>query len=385
MTIRAGFLADIIEHPDDTPRLICADWLEEHGDPDRAEFIRLQIALAKMAEDAPARKEAKAREWQLRRQHGDTWRQEVPVWARERPKFQRGFVAEIEGTARLFLKGAPGLFRRAPIQGVKLRPSAAQWAGVFASPHLQRLRRLNVGLGALGPEGMRLVTASPHLGNVQDLDVMWSRLGDEGVETLAASGALGGLVTLRLQTNQVGVGGIRALAAATHFPALAALHLGGNPFGDEGLAVLAASTALTGLRALHLGNTGIGPAGVEALAAGPLLRQLTRLDLSSGDQIGDEGVIALARSKQVGGLTALALHGSGMTDRGVQALATSPHLQNLAMLDIAFCPRVSDAGILALAESPRLPGLRKLVLLRDRVRPGLRKLEERFGKDVIDQ
>lgn len=29
---------------EDTPRLAYADWLEEHGDPDRAEFIRLQIA-----------------------------------------------------------------------------------------------------------------------------------------------------------------------------------------------------------------------------------------------------------------------------------------------------------------------------------------------------
>src|SRR5207247_2362789 len=27
---------------DNTPRLVLADWLEENGDPDRAEFIRLQ-------------------------------------------------------------------------------------------------------------------------------------------------------------------------------------------------------------------------------------------------------------------------------------------------------------------------------------------------------
>lgn len=32
---------------DDVPRLIYADWLEEQGDP-RAEFIRLQCALAKL-------------------------------------------------------------------------------------------------------------------------------------------------------------------------------------------------------------------------------------------------------------------------------------------------------------------------------------------------
>jgi len=37
----------IIARPDDdTPRLVYADWLEEHGDPERAGFIRLQCRLA---------------------------------------------------------------------------------------------------------------------------------------------------------------------------------------------------------------------------------------------------------------------------------------------------------------------------------------------------
>lgn len=48
MTADAGFLAEIIAHPeDDTPRLIYADWLEEQGQVERgAEFIRVQVALA---------------------------------------------------------------------------------------------------------------------------------------------------------------------------------------------------------------------------------------------------------------------------------------------------------------------------------------------------
>ncbi len=44
--IPQGFLDDIIAHPaDDTPRLICADWLEENGQEARAEFIRVQCNL----------------------------------------------------------------------------------------------------------------------------------------------------------------------------------------------------------------------------------------------------------------------------------------------------------------------------------------------------
>ena len=47
MTEHPGSLADIIAHPeDDTPRLIYADWLDDHGQSERAEFIRLQCSIA---------------------------------------------------------------------------------------------------------------------------------------------------------------------------------------------------------------------------------------------------------------------------------------------------------------------------------------------------
>ena len=40
-----AFLRLILDAPDDDgPRLLYADWLAEHGEPDRAEFIRLQCA-----------------------------------------------------------------------------------------------------------------------------------------------------------------------------------------------------------------------------------------------------------------------------------------------------------------------------------------------------
>lgn len=43
-----ALLRDVLEHPDDdTPRLILADWLEEHGgEAERADFIRSQVVLA---------------------------------------------------------------------------------------------------------------------------------------------------------------------------------------------------------------------------------------------------------------------------------------------------------------------------------------------------
>jgi|GEM_PF-2371512 len=48
---RGAFLAAIRAEPDDdTPRLVLADWLQEHDEPDRAELIRVQCRLAALAE-----------------------------------------------------------------------------------------------------------------------------------------------------------------------------------------------------------------------------------------------------------------------------------------------------------------------------------------------
>jgi len=48
MTDRTAMLAAIIAHrEDDTPRLVMADWLEENGEPARAEFIRVQCELSR--------------------------------------------------------------------------------------------------------------------------------------------------------------------------------------------------------------------------------------------------------------------------------------------------------------------------------------------------
>jgi len=48
MSDESALLAAILAHPDeDTPRLMYADWLQENGQPERAEFIRLQIELTR--------------------------------------------------------------------------------------------------------------------------------------------------------------------------------------------------------------------------------------------------------------------------------------------------------------------------------------------------
>jgi uncharacterized protein (TIGR02996 family) len=69
-----AFLAAIHADPgDDTPRLVYADWLQENGQPELAEFIRLQCADAPEIDLYPIGRES-ARERSLERQFGVRWR-----------------------------------------------------------------------------------------------------------------------------------------------------------------------------------------------------------------------------------------------------------------------------------------------------------------------
>lgn len=50
MKQREAFLRAIVENPaDDTPRLVYADWLDEHDELDRAGFIRVQTDAGVLA------------------------------------------------------------------------------------------------------------------------------------------------------------------------------------------------------------------------------------------------------------------------------------------------------------------------------------------------
>src|SRR5580765_3081701 len=104
MTADDPFLLAIRERPDDLgPRLVYADWLEERGECDRAELIRLQCR----SEDG----------WRVRELvhlHGVSW---AGAAARHSygVAFRRGFVEEITVCARTLLAHAEEIFD-APIR-----------------------------------------------------------------------------------------------------------------------------------------------------------------------------------------------------------------------------------------------------------------------------
>ena len=57
-TDEQSFLDAILaRYHDDGLRFVYADFLDDAGDPDRAELVRVQVALARMMEDHPRRAE----------------------------------------------------------------------------------------------------------------------------------------------------------------------------------------------------------------------------------------------------------------------------------------------------------------------------------------
>jgi uncharacterized protein (TIGR02996 family) len=221
----AALLRAIVEDPaDDAVRLVYADWLEENGEPDRGEFIRVQIEMGRLAPDDPAREPLRGRLGKVNARM-DEWRRALPRlrgvnWQR----FWRGFVSGADVADW-------GHFRR-------------QADRLFAATPVQFLRLLK-----LGPEQCEELVRSPYLGRLLGLNLSGALVGDRGVRALAACAALENLQVLDLRLRLVGSFHIGPLAG----------------FADAGTLALAESTHLRGLRQLIVGDTPLSAAVQTAL------------------------------------------------------------------------------------------------------------------------
>jgi uncharacterized protein (TIGR02996 family) len=400
-----AFLQAILEDPDDdVPRLAYADWLEENGgeaDRERAEFIRLQYELARLAEEDRL-PELEERQQALLRRYRAAWSRRLSRLRIDDSSFRRGFVEEVGIPARTFLMRAEDLFRRAPVRHVRFEEVDGHLPALTQSPHLSRLAGLSIhydaskGFNWLREEDARQLASSAHLGRLTTLSLRGGSVGDAGVEALAGSPGLAGLTALELTStnHQVGDAGAQALAASPWLTRLKALDLGdcwfvtatgaralaGSPnlaglttlrlsatnFGDEGVQALASSPRLAGLTALDLYCcAGISSAGVQALLTSPHLTRLSALALAYL-RCGPEGVALLAAGAHLAGLVTLNLHGNLLGDLGACALAASPHLGRLVALMLGNND-IGPRGARALARWPCLARLRRLGLDGNRV------------------
>jgi uncharacterized protein (TIGR02996 family) len=361
--IDAAFLQAIREHPDDdTHRLVYADWLDENGNPERAEFIRVQTELARLDEFDPRVPALRLREQALRPGQIEAWRAVLGdlILGLE---FDRGVPTTAILTARAFLANADRLLRVFPSRGVHLRqiykhsravaesPYLAQFTSLelanelvsraavkrlAASPHVANLRRLVLLNTGLDWEGARWLGMSPRLDGLQVLQLQGNEhLHDVGVGELTVGNGLGGLASLGLANCQMRTEGAQALAAAAKFARLTRLDVSCNELGDVGVTALAASPHLARLEQLSLARTGLRAAGMRALAFAPF--NLARLDLSD-NRLDDEAVNALASTPAVRPLAVLKLCRNRIGPEGARALASSPHLAGLAFLDLRDNP-----------------------------------------------
>lgn len=310
-------LAAIVAHPrEDTPRLAYADWLDDHGDADRARFIRLQYEIEKLPPIGAKASKAKKEEEALLKKHETRWLGELAGLARK-CIFRRGFVEMVRVSVAQFLAHAGQLFDFAPIRDVRIEGIGERMAELVASPHFGRAEALgfNAYIGDQLGVGNRLevLLASPKLTTVRRLEWAMSNLGGAHVEQIAKCPYLGSVVHLDLSSNPCNDTGLRAVAHSDCLPALASLNLwGGSYLTVDGVRNLLDSPLADRLEHLVCAWLRTGDNLARAFAGAPKLKRLLSLDLSD-NLITDVGAKALAESPHLGALQRLTLRGHRKT------------------------------------------------------------------------
>jgi uncharacterized protein (TIGR02996 family) len=132
LTTGDALLRAVLDNPaDDSVRLVYADWLEESGQGERAEFIRVQVELAlreftRMAGDGASAwhretQRLRRRERAIMHGRGRWWSDHGPGDRITVTEWRRGFVAEVACACADWLRHGPRLVRLQPLERVRLK------------------------------------------------------------------------------------------------------------------------------------------------------------------------------------------------------------------------------------------------------------------------
>jgi uncharacterized protein (TIGR02996 family) len=250
MTDADALLRAVLAAPDDdAPRLVYADWCDEHGDPDRAAFIRAQVGLARDP-NHPRRAELVQTEQTLWSKHRAEWTAWVPPWA-EVPGFDRGFLERIRCEAADYLAGADEVRLRTPLMGLRLYGTADLAVPVFRSRALDGIRVLILSVDVNAGDWAHFA-ACPYLGRLEELNLNSKAPPGEIVTALVESVNLGALRVLRLRSCGLADEHTARLVRHPWVARLRSLDLRGNLILDEGGLALVESPHLGGLESLTL-------------------------------------------------------------------------------------------------------------------------------------
>jgi uncharacterized protein (TIGR02996 family) len=364
-----GFLEYIVANIDeDTPRLAFADWLDEHDQEDRAEFIRVQVQRARLSAWDPAQIRLRLREHELLNRHGERWLAELPAiegvnWE----GFRRGIVAEVSFASFEAMRATALACRAvAPIEAVTVRWPRQREARE-AVPPIAELRELSLTGRPDGLNEVAWLAESPQLSTLRKLTVrgLWA----EALRRLTASPHLGGLRVLHLPGNNLGNAGISALVSAASLTALEELDLTGQGGWDryaqneivraQGLEALARWPGLATVRSLTLAGTDMGRAGLRALLRSPHVGALKHLCLRNS-RLDGQALAELDSALPALRLEVLDLGENILKDPGPEYVAIVPCLRELKVLHLDRCEiRLSGARLFA-KKASFLGGLRAL-------------------------
>ncbi len=348
---REHILAAIQDCPDDdSPRLLYADWLDEHGDVDRASFIRVAIQCNNLWQADPRRDNFTQRYWTLLRRNINRWLAEEKIPA----EFSTWLINDLlPGHASREIESAEiwefdrGLFVGLSFQALYVHPQAI--VKLLASPHLTHISSLNFEENIYGDEVAIALAASPYVVNITSLN-----LGNNGDHRWPQA--------FNWQTNLTDLG-IIALSRSAQLSNLKCLRLRGTNVVPQGVAALAASPYFSNLSSLDLSCTFIGSEGVQSLASSRCLSKLASLDIfgHEDERICESDVIAVLESSNLANLASLNVASNWLGDSLFQELASSPGLNKLRSLNVANSG-ACDEGIYELVTSPHIANLRDLVL-----------------------
>jgi uncharacterized protein (TIGR02996 family) len=388
-----AFLEAITAEPEeDAHRLVYADWLDDQGGDDnaaRAEFIRVQCALARLPRLAPRRQDLLAREQAILRGYEAAWaaplRGIVSSWY-----FRRGFIEGVTITAEALMCRGEELYRLAPVRHIRLRNTSALAPLVQGEPNgarklaalLAPLRGLDFSHAFLGDDEGLVLLDLPSLPRLTHLNLARSQLSVLGLRRLGESGVLESLTSLECGGGTSGFNGVQALLESPHLVALEELKLTRTRLPDSAVATLMLwQPVLARLRALHLAHGTLTQSGLEVLVRAPAVSNLKALDVSFND-LGVEGVRSLTSSPELGELEELNLSHTYLGDTGVRVMAASPLAGQLQALDLSL-NRIGDVGAAALANYAHPSRLAILDLIYNRFDPdAMNALRQRFGEHV---
>lgn len=190
----------IVEDPmDDTSRLAYADWLEEHGNEIRGQFIRFQIEASQRGynqESARAAADdllkANRYEWERSlRNHGASdieWERGFPYHVRFSQS--RHILADISRSRYKVNPDAETVFDIAPITSLDLTGANFDYEGMRAlatSPKLRQITHLNLTHAYRDPEVLQALGLSAILRHVISLDLRDNPIGTVGAQVIMQS------------------------------------------------------------------------------------------------------------------------------------------------------------------------------------------------------